>query len=447
MRTEYPKPYCDRISTELYFFEYSMKSEYEATIKPFLKRIIARQAAETSLRRAMAKAHAIDFNPFRVIRLNEVRLSAILAFLLSPNASHGQGTLFLDEFLKLRGDEAATEAKEDAPVPPISTVDLVTSQAKVYTEYTVPNGRIDILVEIPRVVEQPGKSDFRMIIENKFGAEETGDQLTVYDEWASRGSNDPGKDYRLLYLTPRTETPNKLIPGLICLSYKDHILKWLSDAKGGIEAAHVWQYVSDLEDYFQRRLSGGMARMERKKLAEEIARDPEAVHAAIDVAEVQDDLKRHIAERLRDKLHEQMGSEDVEVTTDEDRPNFGDQYSGYRFLIGYNEHLQVFFRFKQKDFRGLACGLKWRGLKEELASTQGGFSEVRKQIAEQLGREPQENAETETFVRFGDLPMGVPSDWIDGQTWARVQNGEIQAAMSEFVRNRIIAVLRTAKLL
>lgn len=187
--------------------------------------------------------------------------------------------------------------------------------------------------------------------------------------------------------------------------------------------------------------------MERKKLAEEIARDTEAVHAAIDVAEVQDDLKRHLAERLRDKLHEQMGSEDVKVTSDEDRPNFGDQHSGYRFIIGYNKLLQVFFRFKQKDFRGLACGLKWRGLKEELASTQGGFSEVRKKIAEQLGREPQENAENETFVRFGDLPMGIPSHWIDGQTWGRVQTGEIQAAMSEFILNRIIAVLRTAKLL
>lgn len=424
-----------------------MDSDYASTIKPFLKKIVARQASESQLRRAVARTHAIDFNPFSVVRLNEIRLSSIIAFLLKPYASHGQGTLFLDEFLKLQETETESGSSEDVSTVSISNVKLVTSEAKVFTEYIVPSGRIDILVMIPRV-ERTGKPDFRLIIENKFGAAETGNQLAVYDKWARGESGTPGEDYRLLYLTPRTESPKNPIPGLVCLSYEKHILEtWLPCARSGIAATRVWQYVSDLEDYFWRRLSGGMARMEHEKLTQEIVSDPEAVQAAIDVANIQSSLKKHLAEQLRDKLNEEMQRNQVQVTADEDRPNFGDQYSGYRFRIGYDDRLQFFFRFKQKDFQELRCGLKWRGLKEELASDQRGFSEVRRKIAGKLDLELKENPENETFALYAKLPTGVPKDWDNGEVWARVQNGEIQAAMSDFVRNTVIPDLKQAKLL
>ena len=43
------------------------------------------------------------FNPFRFMYTNEIGLSKILAFLLDPKETHGQGGLFLNSFLKYIG--------------------------------------------------------------------------------------------------------------------------------------------------------------------------------------------------------------------------------------------------------------------------------------------------------------------------------------------------------
>ncbi len=43
------------------------------------------------------------FNPFRFMYTNEIGLSKILAFLLDPTETHGQGDLFLNSFLKYIG--------------------------------------------------------------------------------------------------------------------------------------------------------------------------------------------------------------------------------------------------------------------------------------------------------------------------------------------------------
>ena len=40
------------------------------------------------------------FNPFQFLRTDEMGLSKILAFLLEPKETHGQGDLFLNSFLK-----------------------------------------------------------------------------------------------------------------------------------------------------------------------------------------------------------------------------------------------------------------------------------------------------------------------------------------------------------
>ncbi|WP_162689940.1 PD-(D/E)XK nuclease family protein, partial [Haemophilus influenzae] len=40
------------------------------------------------------------FNPFQFLRTDEMGLSKILAFLLDPTETHGQGDLFLNSFLK-----------------------------------------------------------------------------------------------------------------------------------------------------------------------------------------------------------------------------------------------------------------------------------------------------------------------------------------------------------
>ena len=106
----------------------------------------------------------------------EVTHSAIIACFLNPKESHGQGDKFLRLFLDTIGDSIINN----------------TSQATVYTEYSTPDGRIDILIE-------DENHTHGIIIENKIYAEDQPEQLNRYDKFAqSKYHND---NYSIYYLT------------------------------------------------------------------------------------------------------------------------------------------------------------------------------------------------------------------------------------------------------
>ncbi len=91
---------------------------------------------------------AHEFNIFDFLRDDEIGLSQIIAHLLNPLASHGQGTFFLQHFLKFTTKETDWEYLDSKTV-------------NVETEHSTYEGRrIDIYVEISR--EKP----FVLAIEN-----------------------------------------------------------------------------------------------------------------------------------------------------------------------------------------------------------------------------------------------------------------------------------------
>jgi hypothetical protein len=87
---------------------------------------------------------APNFNVFEFIKPNEMKLSEILVWLLRPDGSHGQGSIFLRLFLELVEEKLPTESCDKVKVMPESHID----------EY----GRLDIYLEF---------DDLEMAIENK----------------------------------------------------------------------------------------------------------------------------------------------------------------------------------------------------------------------------------------------------------------------------------------
>src|SRR5271166_4950383 len=64
-------------------------------------------------RAADDRANARLFSPFEALLPNENALSRVLKYLLDPNASHGQGQTFLDQFLELIGGAEADLRQRD----------------------------------------------------------------------------------------------------------------------------------------------------------------------------------------------------------------------------------------------------------------------------------------------------------------------------------------------
>ncbi|WP_295935501.1 PD-(D/E)XK nuclease family protein [uncultured Alistipes sp.] len=157
------------------------------------------------------------FNLFKIIKLtaNEVRVhSALLAELLNPRGTHGQGVMFLDLFLKYFGiqgiDTGNCEVSVEKPIGAIN-------------QERTEGGRIDLFISDTR-----GRC---VAIENKIYAGDQDKQLIRYHNYCN------GKGWKcptLLYLTLEGRNPTKQSCGELksgedyrTISYRTDIVEWL----------------------------------------------------------------------------------------------------------------------------------------------------------------------------------------------------------------------------
>lgn len=182
------------------------------------------------------------FTFFHFIDLDENRMSDVFAYLLNPDETHGQGELFLREFLS------------DVPLKwlPESGWSRVSIGREVITSRIENwNRRIDI-----EIAFQIADSWVAIAIENKPWA---GDQDQQLSDYARHLESMYGGRFKLIYLTPNGETPSeysikrekreelenagKLTNASIRNWASD--TGWLKRAEGEVKAERVRWFVSD----------------------------------------------------------------------------------------------------------------------------------------------------------------------------------------------------------
>lgn len=147
------------------------------------------------------------FNMFRVCGVNhyENTHSAIIAEFLEPNGSHGLKSKLLECFIETLGEN-------------FNIQDFKFEKARVRTEYSTEQGRIDILIE-----DNHNKA---IIIENKIYAIDQHEQLKRYNRFAKKYKN----GYQIIYLTLLGDNASvQSGEGVTYLpiSYKESIIVWL----------------------------------------------------------------------------------------------------------------------------------------------------------------------------------------------------------------------------
>lgn len=138
--------------------------------------------------------HLSGFNLFRVLRFaaGELRHSNVLAWLLTPDDSHGLGDTFLRRWLMrvLHDSDIATDI-------PVADVDVSHFRSvQVFREW----GRIDVLVQI-----RLDDDDWVIAIENKIHATQGVDQLDRYRKRVE--ASFPKSKRALVFLRMREEDP------------------------------------------------------------------------------------------------------------------------------------------------------------------------------------------------------------------------------------------------
>ena len=188
-----------------------------------------------------------DFNDFNVvsefIRPKENRLSDIIACLLDANGSHGQGSKFLDAFLKrlFKENQPNRIAELSGKQPQVKREDP--------THYNENQSRrIDITVDF---------EGFGIGIENKPWAGEQEYQLRDY--YSHLKDKYENEEFCLVFITPNGTHPTTICKPedfiqkgeLYCLSYRSDILEWIEECWQLCENDKFRWFLCDFREYIR----------------------------------------------------------------------------------------------------------------------------------------------------------------------------------------------------
>lgn len=284
-----------------------------------------------------------QFNIFHACGVNhyETTHSAIIAEFLNPQGSHGQGDVYLKEFLDIVG--------KNGTLPVFDT-----STASVFTEYVVPNGRLDIPIT--------NTKNQAIIIENKIYAGDQREQLKRYDEFAAEKYH--AGNYAILYLTlwgDEASGQSGKDVKYTCISYKETILKWLErciqiSAQKPLIRETMIQYTNLIKELTNQ----AMEQKYKNELLELMMNNAEATAT---ICDMQDDFFKYVCEnRIRPALKnlaEEMGFEYGE--SDDAWGN--SKWQGFNFK---RLPLAIYFEAERGKMYDIVYGFVFEGIEKKI---------------------------------------------------------------------------------
>ena len=240
--------------------------EYEKYLEMFFLRLSAKLDSYRKAKGRWDRFLSTDFNvvsEFIIINKKyfrrEDRLSDIIKCLLDANGSHGQGSKFLDSFLKRLYEKKHFDTDiEQRPcfLKRLSekkrsdrVAELSDKQRQVKREdLTNQRRRIDITV---------GFEGFEIGIENKPWTHESNDQLKAY--YSHLKDKPENEEFCLVFITPNGTHPTTICKPddlirkgeLYCLSYRSDILEWLEECWQLCESDRFRWFLRDFRDYIR----------------------------------------------------------------------------------------------------------------------------------------------------------------------------------------------------
>jgi hypothetical protein len=196
------------------------------------------------MQRSIDQKLATRFNAFSIIEPDENKLSDIIADLLDPKGTHGQGNLFLRALFEKLGLCTEPQPTEHAIV-----------RREVPTDRLLKNRRrIDILIEAGVLIA----------IENKVDSLEQADQIKDYVDHLAECASSANCRSVLIYLTPNGRKPKSITTpkveelqnaGLLhCWSYQTDLRDWLIVCRRECEAEKIRHFLSDFIAYIESDL-------------------------------------------------------------------------------------------------------------------------------------------------------------------------------------------------
>lgn len=275
------------------------------------------------------------FNIFQITGVNhlENKHSAILAEFLNPRGTHGLKDRFLQSFLELFGtDEIKGKFNSNT--------------ARVYTEYSMDKGRMDIVIEYSNTQA--------IIIENKIYAPDQDKQLNRYNAFAEEKYKKG--NYQIIYLTlfgsDASEDSGEGVD-YQPISYAEDLINWLERCleiavRRPMVRGTINQYINHIKSLTNQSID-----MELNK--EIIGVMKSNVNAAFEIANNFNNLKSKIVEEFFSDVVEKFNKKVNEKLIKGYKNMLYNQSGGVTFNV-FNEYIR--FEFTSSNFKNLAYGFK-----------------------------------------------------------------------------------------
>lgn len=205
----------------------------------FFDTIRSRVAIERQRQQEIDLTEATRFNVFDLIEPDENKLSDILADLMNPTGSHGQGDLFVRSLFQELGFGASDI---DGRTPTVRREALTHGIVKSHR-------RMDVLVE----------AGVLLAFENKVDSMEQLDQVKDYLQHLRYCVSAKPQPFVLVYLTPNGRPPKSLHPDVLkfelaerhlrCWSYRRELRAWLDACRRKCAARRIQDFLSDFIRY------------------------------------------------------------------------------------------------------------------------------------------------------------------------------------------------------
>lgn len=257
-----------------------------------LAQVRALRLAEENDKRSSRSRAADDFEPISLLRPLEPDLSRVLAFLLNPQETHEQGTLFLSAFC--RSLQSCRSCAKSGAFPEGTLPSILGEHTQVAAEYAVDKGenRFDIFLQ---------EGDTLLAIENKPSAHEGNEQLKRYAEWLRRTAPN---NWWLVFLCdaePKTLPEEEALRSRILRLSFETLSSTLFDTATRVEVARVRAFVELFVDYLKRQVAGINPMKDAPLL--ELLQEPNNISSAFRIAEAYPALRpaawKHFTEYLR----------------------------------------------------------------------------------------------------------------------------------------------------
>ena len=284
---------------------------------------------------------APDFRIFDYLRTDEMGLSKCIASLLDPNGTHGQGRVFLTDFLKMAGPAWATTSEN----------------CEVGTEKQA-NGqrRIDIYLNF---------QDAGIIgIENNPWAGDQDRQLSDYASHIEKAAG--GKKWLLIYLSNSdpseisiTTDERELLQKFghfLRLDYAD-VIRWLEYCASQSKALVVRVFIEELAKFIRIKVNGELDMSEENEACNVILKSPESLSSAFHIIKAIDAVKERLLVTFRENLKKLLEENKFELVWDSGMDRAWESQVGFGVKFKDQNDFYLRFEFGSPQLKGLYWGI------------------------------------------------------------------------------------------